>query len=252
MSSRVQVALQDTFVRTLPELAVHWQAESTPDPTAARAQRTARRRARPGRGVAAQPRGARAADRHRCPGRGGAGRAGLCGSPVRRLRAPARGRPRAAARRVRRRRWPDTRSALEGFRADAVRPRRRRSGRGRTDAARIRDQRGDACARHPDHALAGRGRHRPDGLPRDGAARRCARPGRRQPSARRQLPVRRIDRAQHRGHRRAAPARRLRDRPAPSARRGSGRARTWRCWTGSPRRRPASSRSGCWPGSCTG
>ena len=47
---------------------------------------------------------------------------------------------------------PPARPAPEGVGAHAVRPRRRRQGRGRADAARVRHRRGDARARHPDHA----------------------------------------------------------------------------------------------------
>ena len=80
---------------------------------------------------------------------------------------------------------------LKGSGADAVRPRRRRQGRRRPDAARVRDQRGDARPRHPDDPVARRRRHRRRGRPRDDAARRGARPRRREPPAGRHVPVRR-------------------------------------------------------------
>ena len=80
------------------------------------------------------------------------------------------------------------------------------------------------------------------------AARSRARPGREQPSAGGQLPVR----PGHRRRRPAAPPRRPRDRPAPPRRRGGRAARISRCsrrWS-PPRRRwwPG----GCSSGSCTG
>ena len=139
------------------------------------------------------------------------------------------------------------RPAPQGLGPHAVRARRRRPGRGRPDAARVRRQRGDARPRHPDDPLAGRRRDRPAGAARDGAAGRRARPGREQPPAGRQLPVR----PRHRRHRPAAPARRPRDRPAPPGRRGRRAAPTSRCsrrW--SPRRRRWS-RGGCSSASST-
>ena len=108
------------------------------------------------------------------------------------------------------------RPAPQGLRAHAVRARRRRPGRGRSDAARVRRQRGDARPRHPHDPLPGRGGDRPPGAPRDRAAGRRARPGREQPPARGQLPVRRG----HGRRRPAAPPRRPRDQPAPPGRRG--------------------------------
>ena len=139
-----------------------------PRPAAARAQRAAGRRAGPRPRVAAQPRGRAAAGRQRrpraaprrwprptpgtssagsCP-RLGDGRALLLGELV-----DADGRLRDLH--------------LKGSGPHAVRPRRRRPGRGRPDAARVRRQRGDARPRHPDHPLAGRRRDRAAGAPRD-------------------------------------------------------------------------------------
>ena len=103
-----------------------------------------------------------------CPTGADAGRAGLRRPPVRRLLAPARRRPRAAARRGR--------STSTGGRRDL-----HLKGSGRTPFARggdgkaavgpmLReyvDRRGDARARHPDDARARRRRHR--------RGRRCAR-----------------------------------------------------------------------------
>ena len=74
------------------------------------------------------------------------------------------------------------------------------------------------------------------------AARRGARPGRQQPPARRQLPVR----PGHRRRRPAAPARRPRDRPAPPRRRGGRAAATSRC-----SRRSSPPRRRWWPGGCS-
>jgi hypothetical protein len=48
-----------------------------------------------------------------------------------------------------------TRPSPERIRQDSLCPRRRRSGRSRSDAARVPDGRSDACARHPDHAGTG-------------------------------------------------------------------------------------------------
>ena len=71
----------------------------------------------------------------------------------------------------------------------------RRQGRGRPDAARVPDRRGDARPRHPDDAGARRRGHRRAGAAREGgAAGRGALPGRGQPPARRHVPVRRRDR----------------------------------------------------------
>ena len=141
---------------------MRWQAEAAPGPQLLAAQRTAGRRTRPRPRLAAQPRRARAAGRERrfptarhrwrrptpgtssagsCP-RLGDGRALLLGELV-----DADGRLRDLH--------------LKGSGPHAVRPRRRRAGRGRPDAARVRHQRGDARAGHPDDAVAGRGRDRP-------------------------------------------------------------------------------------------
>ena len=101
------------------------------------------------------------------PGGRDAGRPGLRRPPVRRLLAAARRRARAAARRGARRPRPPPRPAPQGLGPHAVRPRRRRQGGRRADAARVRDRRGDARARHP-HDAGARGR-------RDRRAASCAR-----------------------------------------------------------------------------
>ena len=195
--ARALFELDDSYARELPGLSVPWQAAPAPDAAAAGAQRGAGRRARrstPPR--CARPTGVgcwsgnvaarRRARRSRRPTpatssaatRRGSATAGRCCSAS---CVDARG--------------PASRPAPQGLGPHAVRPRRRRQGRGRPDAARVRDQRGDARARHPDHARARRRRHRRAGAARDGAARRGARPRRRQPPARRHVPVRRRDAA---------------------------------------------------------
>ena len=83
--------------------------------------------------------------------------------------AAPRRRPRAAARRGARRPRAPPRPAPEGLGAHAVRARRRRQGGRRPDAARVRDRRGDARARHPDDPRARRGGDRR----RRSRARRC-------------------------------------------------------------------------------
>ena len=75
------------------------------------------------------------------------------------------------------------RPSPQGVRADAVRSGRRRAGGRRADGSRVRHQRGDARAAHPDDAGAGGRRHRTPGVPGDAVARGGARPGGRQPSA---------------------------------------------------------------------
>ena len=121
---------------------------------------------------------------------------------------------------VRRRPRPPPRPAPEGLRAHAVRARRRRQGGRRADAARVRDRRGDARARHPDDAGARRRGDR--------RARRCARPllpgavlapRRGEPPPRRHVPVRGDARATRRSLRRLADYAIARHHPA----RGRGR-----------------------------
>ena len=83
---------------------------------------------------------------------------------------------------------------------------------GRPDAAGVHRQRSDARHGHPHHAVPRRRGDGAPGAPRDHAAGRGAHPGRQQPPARRQLPVRP-------GHGRPqppAPPCRPCDRPAPS------------------------------------
>ena len=102
----------------------------------------------------------------------GDGRALLLGELRRRPRAPPRPAP-------------------QGLGPHAVRARRRRQGRRRADAARVRDQRGDARARHPHHAgLAVVATGEPRRAGHDPAG-RGAHPRGGQPSARRDVRVRR-------------------------------------------------------------
>ena len=142
-----------------------------------------------------------------------------------------------------------SRPASQGLRAHAVRARRRRPRRGRTDAARVRRQRGDARAGHPDHPVAGRRRDRATGATGDAAADGAV-------LARVASSHLRVGTFQyaagHRRRRSAAPAGRPRDRPALPGR-GGGREPVPRVVRGraSPRRRRWW-RSGCSSGSCTG
>ena len=239
----VSLHLDDRFARELGEMAVPWQAEAAPDPRllvlneplAAELGLDPAWLREPRRACAcwsapASPTAptpvAQAYAGHQFGGyvpRLGDGRALLLGEL-----ADADGRA--------------ARPAPQGLRAHAVRARRRRPGRGRPDAARVRRQRGDARPRHPHDPLPRRGGDRAPGAPRDPAAGRRARPGRQQPPAGRQLPVRRG----HRRRRPAAPPRRPRDRPPPPRRRRRRAARTSRCsrrWS-PPRRR-------WWPGGCS-
>ena len=167
------IELDASYARAVPRLSVPWTAAPAPAPELLVLNDGAGRRAGPRRRRAAGARGGGAAGRPRAAGGGRDGRAGLRGPPVRLLPAPPRRRPGAAARRGRRPRGPPARPAPEGLRAHAVRPRRRRQGRGGPDAARVPHRRGDARARHPDHAGAGRRRHR-----RAGAARAARCPAR--------------------------------------------------------------------------
>ena len=99
-------------------------------------------------------------------------------------------RPRAVARRTRDGRRASSRPAPQGLGADTVRAGRRRSRRGRPDAARVHRQRGHARDGHPDHPVAGGGRDGAHRATRDAAAGRRAGPYREQPPAGRHLPVR--------------------------------------------------------------
>jgi serine/tyrosine/threonine adenylyltransferase len=183
--------LDHRFARDLPELAVAWQAEEAPEPRLLALNEPLARTwgsTRPGCAAA----GDRAADRHRGAGGRDAGRAGLRRPPVRRLLAPAGRRPGAAARRAGRL----LRSQLRDLHL---------KGSGRTPFSRG----GDGLAAvgpmlreyvisEAMHALGipttrslgvvatGRDVHR-----ETAAARRRAGPGRLQPPAGRQLPVRR-------------------------------------------------------------
>ena len=138
--------------------------------------------------------------------------------------AAARRRPGAAARRDRRPLGATPRPAPQGIGPHAVRPWRRRQGGRRPDAARVRDQRGDARARRPDDPIAGRRRDR------RAVARETMLPG--------AVLVRvaashlRVGTFQYaagtRGSDARAPARRLRHRPPLSGRRRRSRTRTSR------------------------
>ena len=113
-----------------------------------------------------------------------ADRAGVRRPPVRPLHDPRR-RPCDPARRadhaVRRSRG----HSAERAGADAVLPPGRRPRRARADAAGIHHQRGDARARHSDHAEPGGGEDGRAGLSRDGARRRRADARGREPYPRR-------------------------------------------------------------------
>ena len=127
----------------------------------------------------------------------------------------ARRRARAAAGRGARRPRPAPRHPPQGLGPHAVLARRRRQGRPRADAARVRDRRGDARARHPHHAGARGRRHRRAGGAGHVPAGRGPDPRGRQPPPRRDVRVRR---AAPRPDPRQA-ARRLRDRaPLPGRR----------------------------------
>ena len=213
--------LDNSYARDLQGFSVPWRPEAAPAPKslffnaplaeelgldARRAARRSRRRA------LRRQRGAR---------RRRADRAGLRRPPVRRLLAAARRRPRDAARRGDRPRRPAPRHRAQGLGPDAVLARRRRQGGGRADAARGADRRGDARARHPDHARARGRRHRRAGAARDGAARRGADARRGEPHPRRHVPV--LRRARRRRAR--APARRVHDRASrPRSRRRAAAA----------------------------
>ena len=145
-------------LRELEGLYVPWQGAAVPEPRllALNEQLAAELGADPE--ALRTRRGRGAPGRQRRPGRR-PGRPGLRRPSVRRV-LPSPGRwPRPAARRGPRHAGPSPRPAPQGLGAHAVRARRRRQGRGRPDAARVRDRRGDACARHPDLARARRGRH---------------------------------------------------------------------------------------------
>ena len=99
---------------------------------------------------------------------------GLRRSPVRWVLTPTWRRPRAAYRRGDRPAGMPSRHRLQGLGPHAIRPRWRRQGRSRADAARGADRRGDARAGHPHDARPrGRGDGRA-GLPRTRAAGRRA------------------------------------------------------------------------------
>ena len=192
-------------------LSCRRDADSCPGAGAARVQRRPRRGAGPrAAAVRAGPGGYRGAVRRQPAARGRPpDRDGLCGPPVRSFRATARRWPRAAARGKAHARRAPAGHPVEGCRPHAVLALRRRPGRGRPDAARVPRQRGDACARHSDDALAGGGRHWRARVSGRGSARRGAHPGGGQPPARRHVRVFR----RARGSRGAGAAARLRHRP---------------------------------------
>ena len=141
-------------------------------PAAAGAQRAAGRRARPRRRLAAesrraalagrQPASPAAPPRSRRPTPGTSSAASSRGwATGARCCSASSSTPTGAVRDLH----------LKGSGRDAVRARRRRPGRGRPDAARVRRQRGDARPGHPDHPLARGGGHRAPGAAGDAAAR---------------------------------------------------------------------------------
>ncbi len=242
------VVLGNRFATELPELAVRWQAESTPGPRLLVLNEPLAAELGLDPDMAAKHR--RDGPARRDPGAGGrrTGRPGLRRPSVRRMGPPPRRRPGAAARRTRRHQGPTARSAPQGVGSHSIRPRRRRSGGHRPDAARIRRQRSDARPPHPDHARPLRRRDRPPSATRNGARRCRPRQGRRKPPARRQLRIR----LGRRRTRRSAPARRPRHRQALSRRRRRRQPVPRAARRGHRRVRPRSSRSGCSSGSSTG
>ena len=127
----ITVALQDRFFRDLPEMGVRWQAETFPDPRLLAFNEPLAGELGLDADWLRGPDGLRFLVGALVPERRRAGRAGLRGPSVRRLRPAARRRSRAAARRAHRRRRPAARHPPQGLGAHAVRPRRRRPGRGR-------------------------------------------------------------------------------------------------------------------------
>ena len=204
----------DSYAREVPGLSVPWTAAEPPAPELLVLNEELAVE------LGVEPGGAARAPGGRAPRRTGAGgghhgRPRLRRTPVRLLRAPARRRPCAAARRGHRHPRPPPRPAPQGVGPHPVRPWRRREGRGGTDAARVPDGRGDARAGRPDDAGAGRGRHRRAGVPRAAAAGCGPLSGRGEPPAGGHLPVRRPLRRVEGRPRPAAPARRSRHRPPP-------------------------------------
>ena len=158
VAARPLFAFDDSFVRELEGLYVPWQGAPVRRAAAARAQRGA------GRGARRRSRGAASGRRRGRPGRQrrarrrDTGRAGVRRPSVRLVFAAPRRRPGAAARRG---------LDVHGNRRDlhlkgSGRTPFARGGDGKAvvgpDAARVRDRRGDARARHPDLACARRRR----------------------------------------------------------------------------------------------
>ena len=101
---------------------------------------------------------------HDSAGRG-ADRAGLCGASVRAFHDAGR-RSCALAGRAPRARWATLRRPVQGLGSDSLLAPRRWTGGARADAARVPDQRSDACAGHSDHPQS---RRDCDRGPRDSA-----------------------------------------------------------------------------------
>ena len=239
--------LDDRFARELPELAVRWQAEAAPEPRLLVLNEPLATQLGIEPGWLRGHEGAAFSDRQ--PGSRGCGARGpgLCRTPVRRLCSASGRRPSTVAGRTGDGRWRPSRPSPQGFGRNAVRAGRRRSCGGRADASRIHHQRGHARAWHPDHAVAGGGRHGAHRATRDAAAGRGAGPYREQPPAGRHLPVRGSRR--RRGP--ATAAGRLRHRPPLP---GCGRRR--QSLSRAVRRRGfraggADRTDGCSSGSCT-
>jgi hypothetical protein len=114
---------------------------------------------------------------------------GLRRPPVRRILTSTRGRPRASSRRGDRSERTSSRHRIQRIGSHAVRPRRRRQGRGWSYASRGADRRGHARAGHPHNARARGRRDRRAGIPRTGPARRSADTGGGQPHSRGDLRV---------------------------------------------------------------
>ena len=170
VATRSLFVFDNSFVRELEGLYEPWQAAPAPAPRLLALNEALAAELGLDAEALRSPDGVAVLVGNATPRRRDAGGAGLRRPPVRRLLAPPRRRPRAPARRGARRPRPPSRPAPEGLGPHAVRPRRRRQGRRRPDAARVRDRRGDARARHPDDPGARRRRDRRARRARD---RRC-------------------------------------------------------------------------------
>ena len=112
---------EDSYAREVPGLCVPWTAAPAPDPELLVLNEELAARARRRSCGTAGAAGRRAAGRAG-PGGGHDGRPGLRRPPVRRLLAPPRGRPRAAARRGDRYKGAPPRPSSQGVRAHPVLP----------------------------------------------------------------------------------------------------------------------------------